>query len=36
MRFICEDCDNEMDFDEDINEIIICDECGGNMYGVEE
>lgn len=36
MIFICEDCGYEMDYDEDPNEIVFCNECGGNMYGVEE
>lgn len=36
MIFICEDCCSEMDFDEDVNEVVICDECGGNMYAHPE
>jgi predicted nucleic acid-binding Zn ribbon protein len=35
MRFVCENCGFEMDYDEDLNEIVICEECGGNMYGDE-
>lgn len=35
MIFICEDCDYEMDYDEPIDTIIGCEECGGIMYGVE-
>lgn len=35
MRFVCEDCGFEMNFDEEIGEIIACDECGGDMYADE-
>ena len=35
MRFVCENCGFEMDYDEDLNEIVECEECGGNMYGDE-
>ena len=35
MRFVCENCGFEMDYDEDATEIIFCEECGGNMYGDE-
>ncbi len=36
MRFICEDCGFEMDYDEDLDEIIECDECDGYMRGVDD
>ncbi len=36
MRFICEHCGFEMDYDEDPGDIIDCDECGGPMYADEE
>ena len=36
MMFICESCGFEMDYDEDINEIIECEECGAFMTGVED
>ena len=36
MIFICEGCDFEEDYDEDIDEVIVCPECGENMYGYEE
>ena len=36
MIFICESCDFEEDYDEGIDEVIICPECGENMYGYEE
>ena len=32
MRFACVDCSFEMDYDEDPNELIDCEECGGIMY----
>ena len=32
MIFICEDCGFENDYDEDENEIIECEECGGIMF----
>jgi len=31
MRFVCEDCGFEMDYDEDENEIVECDECYERM-----
>ena len=34
--FICDSCGLEMDYDEDIDEIIDCEGCGtGFMYGTE-
>ena len=35
MRFVCVDCSFEMDYDEDPNELIDCEECGGIMYADE-
>lgn len=35
MRFVCENCGFEMDYDEDPNEIIDCEECGEPMYADE-
>ena len=35
MRFVCEECEFEMDYDEDPNEIIDCEECGGIMHADE-
>ena len=34
--FTCENCGFEMDYDEDINETIECEERGEFMVGVEE
>jgi len=31
MRFVCEDCSHECDYDEDENEIVECEECSGRM-----
>ncbi len=36
MRFVCESCGFEMDYDEDHTEIIECDECDGFMYADKE
>ncbi len=35
MRFVCESCGFEDDYDEDPNDIIECGECGGLMYADE-
>ena len=35
MRFVCENCEFEMNYDEDPNEIIDCKECSGLMYADE-
>ena len=32
MRFLCEECGFECDYDEDETEIIDCEECGCMMY----
>ncbi len=33
MRFICEDgCNHEADFNEKETAVVICSECGDNMY----
>ena len=34
--FICEYCGFEMDYNEDPNEMVDCEECGGVMVGVED
>lgn len=36
MNFVCELCCFEMDYDDDENEVIECDECCGNMFAVVE
>jgi len=36
MRFVCESCGFEMDYDEDVSEIIDCEECSGTMFADEE
>lgn len=36
MRFVCENCGFEMDYEEDENEIIECEECGNSMFSDEE
>jgi len=36
MRFVCENCGFEMDYDEDASEIIDCEECGKIMFADEE
>ena len=36
VRFICEYCDYEEDHDEAEGEIIECEECGGDMFFVED
>ena len=36
MRFVCENCGYECDYDEDQNEIIECEECGDFMFSDEE
>lgn len=35
MRFVCDECGFEMDYDEDADAIIDCDECGAVMYADE-
>lgn len=36
MIFICEYCDNEMDYDEGPLETLECEECGGPMFAHPE
>ena len=36
MMFICENCGFEMDYDEDENAIIECEECGEPMTAIPE
>lgn len=36
MLFICEHCGYEMDYDEDENAIIECEDCGEYMVAVPE
>lgn len=35
-QFVCEHCGFEMDYDEDVNELIECDEYGELMTGRED
>ena len=32
MRFVCEKCGFENDFNEELGEIMVCDKCGEDMY----
>ena len=36
MRFVCESCGFEDDYDEDPDDVIECDGCGGFMYADED
>lgn len=34
--FVCESCGFEIDYDENVNELIECDECGELMTGRDD